>query len=63
MIRRHASVFEGIALAVMAAGILMVWQPWFHAMFRLGFVVTIVGIVAFMVAAHVPRETPGEEAR
>jgi len=61
MIRRHAAKLEGIALAVMAAGILMVWQPWVHAMFRWGFVVTIAGIVMFMVAAHVPRDA--EEAR
>jgi hypothetical protein len=61
MIRRHARAFEAIALAVMAAGILMVWQPWAHALFRWGFVVTIVGIVAFMVAAHLPRDA--EEAR
>ena len=59
MIRRHAALFEGLALAVMAAGILMVWQPWSHALFRWGFPVTIVGIVAFMVAAHVPRDAGG----
>ena len=63
MIRRHATLIEGVALAVMAAGVLMVWQPWFHGLFRWGFVVTIVGIVSFMVAAHVPRESDGEEAR
>jgi hypothetical protein len=63
MIRRHAHLFQGVALAVMAAGILMVWQPWFHVLFRWGFVVTIIGIIAFMVAAHVPRDTSAEEAR
>ena len=56
MIRRHARAFEVVALLVMAAGILMVWQPWSHALYRWGFLVTIVGIVAFMVAAHVPHE-------
>jgi hypothetical protein len=59
MIRGYASLFEGLALAVMAAGILMVWQPWSQALFRSGFPVTIVGIVAFMVAAHVPRDGGG----
>ena len=60
MMRRHARLFEALALAVMASGILMVWQPWSHALFRWGFAVTIVGIVAFMVAAHLPRDS--EEA-
>ena len=62
MTRRHANLYEGIALAVMAAGILMVWQPWFHLLFRWGFIVTIVGIIAFMVTAHLPRDL-SEEAR
>jgi hypothetical protein len=61
MMRRRARVFEAVALSVMAAGILMVWQPWSHAMFRWGFLVTIIGIVAFMVATHLPRDA--QEAR
>jgi hypothetical protein len=61
MIRRRARLFEAVALAVMAGGILMVWQPWFHELFRWGFLVTIVGIVSFMIAAHLPRDT--REAR
>ena len=62
MMRRHAHKFEAVALSVMAAGILMVWQPWSHALFRWGFLVTIVGIVSFMVAAHLPRDA-AQEAR
>jgi hypothetical protein len=46
--------FEAMALAVMGAGVLMVCQPWAHALFRWGFAVTIIGIVLFMVAAHLP---------
>ena len=61
MTRRHARQFEALALAVMAGGILMVWQPWSHALFRWGFAVTIMGIVAFTVAAHLPRDS--QEAR
>ena len=62
MIRRHAHRFEAIALSIMAAGVLMVWQPWSHAMFRCGFGVTIIGIVSFTVAAHLPRDA-AQEAR
>ena len=61
MMRRNAHRFEALALLVMAAGILLVWQPWSHALFRWGFLVTIVGIVSFMIAAHLPRES--QEAR
>ena len=46
--------FERIALAVMAVGILMVWQPWVHFGFRWGFLVIIFGNAAFIVAAHLP---------
>ena len=62
MMRRNAHKVEVIALLVMAAGILMVWQPWFHALFRWGFLVTVAGIVAFMVATHLPRDA-AQEAR
>ena len=56
MMRRHAHTFEQVALVIMAAGIVMVWQPWSHALFRWGFIVTIMGIASFTVAAHLPRE-------
>ena len=62
MIRRHARLFEAFALAIMAGGIFMVWQPWFHVLFRWGFLVTIVGIVLFMVFAHFP-DVAEEETR
>jgi hypothetical protein len=59
MIRQSARIFEGLALAIMATGIGMVWQPWSHGLFRWGFLVTVAGIVSFMVAAHLPdREEP-----
>jgi hypothetical protein len=47
-------IAETITLLIMGGGILMVWQPWFHWMFAWGFPVTIVGIVSFIVAAHLP---------
>jgi hypothetical protein len=61
MIRRNARILEAVALGIMAAGVLMVWQPWFHVLFRWGFAVTIIGIVSFMIAAHLPRDA--REAR
>jgi hypothetical protein len=61
MMRQRAHNFEVIALTIMAAGILMVWQPWSHALFRWGFFVTIAGVVSFMIAAHLPRDV--QEAR
>jgi hypothetical protein len=63
MIRRYPRAFEAIALCIMAAGVLMVWQPWFHGLFRSGFAVTIIGIIAFMAAAHLPRESAQEARR
>jgi hypothetical protein len=52
--RNRRKILERAALAVMAVGILMVWQPWLHVFFRLGFFVTISGTIAFIVAAHLP---------
>jgi 4-hydroxybenzoate polyprenyltransferase len=47
---------EALALGTMAAGILMVCQPWLHELFRWGFLVTILGIVAFTIAAHLKED-------
>ena len=52
--RFSRTTFERFALAVMAVGILLVWQPWLHAGFRWGFLVIILGNIAFIVAAHLP---------
>ncbi len=46
------TITERAALALMSIGILMVWQPWLHALFRWGFLVTLAGIVLFTVASH-----------
>jgi hypothetical protein len=54
MMRSKRLIAETITLAVMGGGILMVWQPWVHALFAWGFPVTIIGIVSFIVAAHLP---------
>jgi hypothetical protein len=49
---RRRNVPEMAALALMLLGIVMVCQPFFHGLFRYGFLVTLAGIVAFTVASH-----------
>jgi hypothetical protein len=51
-LRQNRKLFERGSAAIMAIGILMVWQPWVHAFFQWGFLVTLGGIVAFTVASH-----------
>ncbi len=53
---------ERVALGLMTLGILMVWQPWVHLFFRYGFVVTLAGIVAFMVSSHMKDAPDSEDA-
>ena len=59
---RRKVIAEAVALSVMGGGILMVWQPWVHALFRLGFPVTIIGIIGFMIASHLS-DSAGSDAR
>lgn len=53
--RRRARA-EAITLAMMALGIALVCQPWWHVLFAWGFLVTILGIVAFTIAAHLKQD-------
>jgi uncharacterized membrane protein HdeD (DUF308 family) len=50
--RRRWNWPETAALALMLLGIVMVCQPFFHVLFRYGFLVTLAGIIAFTVASH-----------
>jgi hypothetical protein len=50
--RRRRNVPEIAAILLMLLGIVMVCQPFFHVLFRYGFLVTLAGIVAFTVASH-----------
>lgn len=43
---------EVLAIGLMVLGIVMVCQPVLHALFRWGFLVTLLGIAAFTVANH-----------
>jgi len=47
---------EILAITIMLTGVIMVCQPFWHALFRWGFLVTIAGIIAFTVAAHLPEQ-------
>lgn len=50
---------EKIAMLIMVLGIVMVAQPFVHAFFQWGFLVTILGIVLFTIGGHLPeREKP-----
>ena len=48
------SVSTAISIALMLLGVLMVCQPFFHTLFRYGFVVTLAGIIAFTIASNLP---------
>jgi hypothetical protein len=50
--KRGRNIVEMAALVLMLLGIGMVCQPFFHGLFRYGFLVTLAGIVAFTVASH-----------
>lgn len=51
-------IAERSGMAVMGAGILMVCQPWLREAFQWGFLVTLAGIVWFLVATHLPEPRP-----
>jgi len=51
---RIKRVGERLAMTVMTAGILMVWQPWERVLFQWGFLVTIAGTLFFIIASHLP---------
>lgn len=57
--RWRKRVAMGVALGLMALGIGMICQPFVHAWFGWGFVVTLVGIGAFNVAVHLPEDGRG----
>jgi hypothetical protein len=50
--------FELFSIALMLTGVFMVCQPFFHTLFRYGFLVTLAGIIAFTVASNL-RERHG----
>jgi hypothetical protein len=56
--RRKGLTFKGLSTAIsislMLLGVAMVCQPFFHVLFRYGFLVTLAGIVAFTVASNLP---------
>jgi hypothetical protein len=53
---------EFLAISLMLLGAAMVCQPFFHFLFRWGFLVTLGGIVLFPVATNLPARG-GSEGR
>lgn len=51
-------IADRIALTLMTLGIAMVWQPWFHALFRWGFLVTLAGVATFTISSHMAADSP-----
>lgn len=49
---RFKRISVATTLTAMAAGILMVCQPWARVLFQWGFAVIIGGIVGFVIASH-----------
>ena len=47
-------VGEALAIVLMLGGVAMVCQPFWHVLFRWGFLVTLVGIGVFTVASNLP---------
>ena len=56
---------DRLSLALMAAGMSLVLQPWWVGGFRLGFAVTGLGVVLQILAAHWPERaacSPGDDS-
>ena len=51
-----ARVLEPLAMYTMIAGIVALCQPWNLLLHRYGATITLVGLVAFIIVSHVPRE-------
>jgi hypothetical protein len=51
-----ARVLEPLAMYTMIAGIVALCQPWSLLLHRYGVTIILVGLVAFLIFSHVPRE-------
>jgi hypothetical protein len=51
-----ARVLEPIAMYTMIAGIVALCQPWSLLLHRYGVTIILVGLMAFLIFSHVPRE-------
>jgi hypothetical protein len=53
--------FEPGAQTLMIFGLIALCQPWSQMLHRNGLMLTIIGLVAFIVASHIPPEPEAEE--
>ena len=51
-----ARVLEPLAMYTMIAGIVALCQPWSLLLHRYGATITLIGLIAFVIFSHVPRE-------
>jgi len=51
-----ARVLEPLAMYTMIFGIIALCQPWSLLLHRYGVTIILVGLVAFLIFSHVPRE-------
>jgi len=49
-----ARYIEPGSIVLMVAGIIALCQPWHHGLHSYGVTITLVGLVGFNIAAHVP---------
>lgn len=51
-----ARVLEPLSMYAMIFGIVALCQPWSLLLHRYGATITLVGLIAFVIFSHVPRE-------
>jgi hypothetical protein len=57
----NAKYFEPIAQWTMIAGLVFLCQPWVEVLHRYGLTVVILGLIGFLIAAHIPPEPEVED--
>jgi hypothetical protein len=58
--KRTHSIVEGILITGIVLGILGMFQPWMHILFKYGFLMLLISTLGFILWSHV---TPEREAR
>ena len=53
--------FEPMAQWTMILGLILLCQPWVETFHRYGLTVVLIGLVAFLVASHIPPEPEAVE--
>ena len=56
----NTKLFEPTAQWVMIGGLVCLCQPWIEILHRYGLTITIIGLIGFLVTAHIPPEPEAE---